>query len=235
MDSIVYTEIPPCDAAAVAEAARYGVSDLHEALGAVAGRAALMAPVFTPANPGQRIAGQAVTAFNFPGDNLLMHKALELARPGQILVLGNGAGAPGALWGELASVCAKVKGLAGVIIEGAVRDIDAIREMRFPVWFTMISAGHSEKRGPGSVNLPMVCGGALVEPGDVVVADGDGVLVIPRARLVDTVAGARQRGAKEAAMRARLEAGELLYNVANMGAAFDAAGIAVRQGTWLDR
>jgi 4-hydroxy-4-methyl-2-oxoglutarate aldolase len=162
----------------------------------------------------------------------MIHVALNVAQRGQILVLTNGGGNQGALWGDVACTFAAHKGIAGVVADGAVRDIDALREMNFPVWATAISPSHPEKRGPGSVNVPIVVDGVLVEPGDVIVADGDGVLVIPQAHLARTLEGARQRAAKEVAIRQRIKAGESLFEILNMDAAVKAAGIAVVDKTW---
>jgi 4-hydroxy-4-methyl-2-oxoglutarate aldolase len=232
MNPIICTRIPLPDPALVAEAATYALADLHESLGAVQGRMALMSPRMRPLIAGQRISGAAVTSYNFPGDNLMIHVALNVAQRGQILVLANGGGSQGALWGDVACTFAAQKGIAGVVADGPVRDIDTLREMNFPVWATVISPSHPEKRGPGSVNVPIVADGVLVEPGDVIVADGDGVLVIPQAHLARTLEGARQRAGREVAIRQRIKAGESLFEILNMDAAVKAAGIAVVDKTW---
>jgi 4-hydroxy-4-methyl-2-oxoglutarate aldolase len=232
MNPIICTRIPLPDPALVAEAATYALADLHESLGAVQGRMALMSPRMRPLIAGQRISGAAVTSYNFPGDNLMIHVALNVAQRGQILVLANGGGSQGALWGDVACTFAAQKGIAGVVADGPVRDIDALREMNFPVWATVISPSHPEKRGPGSVNVPIVADGVLVEPGDVIVADGDGVLVIPQAHLARTLEGARQRAGREVAIRQRIKAGESLFEILNMDAAVKAAGLAVVNKTW---
>jgi 4-hydroxy-4-methyl-2-oxoglutarate aldolase len=232
MNPIICTRIPLPDPALVAEAATYALADLHESLGAVQGRMALMSARMRPLIAGQRISGAAVTSYNFPGDNLMIHVALNVAQRGQILVLTNGGGTQGALWGDVACTFAVHKGIAGVVADGPVRDIDALREMNFPVWATAISPSHPEKRGPGSVNVPVVVDGVLVEPGDVIVADGDGVLVIPQAHLARTLEGAKQRAGREVAIRHRIKAGESLFEILNMDAAVKAAGIAVVDKTW---
>jgi 4-hydroxy-4-methyl-2-oxoglutarate aldolase len=232
MNPVIYTRIPLPDPNLVAEAGNCAIADLHEALGAVQGRMALMSPRMRPILDGRRISGAAVTSYNFPGDNLMIHVALNIAAGGQILVLANGGGSQGALWGEVACTFATKKGIAGVIADGPIRDIDALRRMNFPVWSTSISPSHPEKRGPGSVNVPIVVDGVLVEPGDVIVADGDGVLVIPRAHLARAVEGARARADREATVRARIEAGESLYQIMNMEAAVRAAGIEQVDTTW---
>ena len=233
MNPIICTRIPLPDAALVAEAATYALADLHESLGPVQGRMALMSPRMRPLIAGQRISGAAVTSYNFPGDNLMIHVALNVAERGQILVLANGGGTQGALWGDVACTFAAHKGIAGVVADGPVRDIDALREMDFPVWATSISPSHPEKRGPGSVNVPIVVDGVLVEPGDVIVADGDGVLAIPQAHLARTLEGARQRAEREVAIRKRIKAGESLFQILNMQAAVEGAGIRQVDATWL--
>ena len=233
MNPIICTRIPLPDPALVAEAAKYALADLHESLGAVQGRMALMSSRMRPLLQGRRISGAAVTSYNFPGDNLMIHLALNVAARGQILVLANGGGTQGALWGDVACTFSAHKGIAGVVADGPVRDIDALREMDFPVWATSISPSHPEKRGPGSVNVPIVVDGVLVEPGDVIVADGDGVLAIPQAHLARTLKGARQRAEREIAIRERIKAGESLFEILNMQAAVEGAGIRQVDATWL--
>jgi 4-hydroxy-4-methyl-2-oxoglutarate aldolase len=233
MNPIICTRIPLPDPALAAEAANYALADLHESLGAVQGRMALMSSRMRPLLQGRRISGAAITSYNFPGDNLMIHVALNIAERGQILVLANGGGTQGALWGDVACTFASHKGIAGVVADGPVRDIDALREMNFPVWATSISPSHPEKRGPGSVNVPIVVDGVLVEPGDVIVADGDGVLAIPQAHLARTIEGARQRAEREIAIRKRIKAGESLFEILNMQAAVEGAGILQVDSTWL--
>ena len=231
---VIYTTIPSCDAALVAEAGRYGIADLHEALGAVVGRQQLMRPQMRPIVSGLRVCGQAVTALTYPGDNLMMHKALSLAGAGQVLVVTNGGGSDGALWGDMAATHARHKGIAGVVMDGPIRDVDALNEMRFPVWATCVSPSHSEKAGPGAVNVPIVAGGVSVHPGDVIVADGDGVLAIPLAHLATAVEGARKRAGGEDATRARLAKGEPLFAPEVLAAALSKIGAVVQEGSWSD-
>lgn len=231
---VIYNRIPAVDAALLDRAAQFGVADLHEGLGAVAGRMCLMSPAMRPLASGQRLCGQAVTAWNYPGDNLMIHAALNVAGPGQVLVLTNGGSPQGALWGDVACGFAVKKGLGGAVIHGATRDTDAIRALGFPVWTTAISVEHPEKRGPGAVNVPVVVDGVLVEPGDVIVGDADGVLVIPRALLEATVAKAELRAEAEKVFRMRIAAGETLLEILGMGAVIEAAGIDQIDATWLD-
>jgi 4-hydroxy-4-methyl-2-oxoglutarate aldolase len=229
---VIYTKIPSSDPALVAQAAKIGVADLHEALGAVVGRMLLMGTRLRPLDPTKRIAGPAVTAFNWPGDNLMMHQALYLAQAGQVLVMSNGGGVQGALWGELAAIHARDKGVAGLIADGAVRDADALLAMGFPVWSTSIHASHPDKRGAGAVNVPIVIDGAIVNPGDIIVADADGVLAIPPEHLAHAVAGALERGKKEEEVKRKLAAGASLYELMNLGAAVAATGAEIRDTTW---
>jgi 4-hydroxy-4-methyl-2-oxoglutarate aldolase len=231
--SVIYNQIPTSDPALIARAAKFGIADLHEAVGAVAGRLCLMSPKMRPIGPG-RICGPAVTAFNYPGDNLMIHAALNLATEGQVLVFTNGGSSQGALWGDVACGFAKKKGVAGAVVDGAVRDTDAIRDLDFPVWATHISVEHPEKRGPGAVNVPVVLGGVLVEPGDIIVADADGVLVIPRKLLQHAVEGAEKRAAAEVTFRARIAAGELPLDILGLRQVIENLGIEQRDATWED-
>ncbi|CAN7662847.1 4-carboxy-4-hydroxy-2-oxoadipate aldolase/oxaloacetate decarboxylase [Phenylobacterium sp. LjRoot225] len=230
--SIIYNRIPESDPALIARAAAFGIADLHEAMGGVAGRMCLMSPKMRPISAGQRVCGPAVTAYNYPGDNLMIHAALHLAQAGQVLVFTNGGSSQGALWGDVACGFAKKKGVAGVVADGAVRDTDALRELEFPVWATAISVEHPEKRGPGAVNVPVIVDGVLVEPGDIIAADADGVLVIPRKLLAHAVEGAEARAAFETKVRARIAAGELPLDILGMRQVIENLGIEQRDTTW---
>lgn len=234
LKSVIYTKIPRPDAALLARAAKFGVADLHEGMGLVAGRMCLASPAMRPIAAGQRVCGPAITAWNYPGDNLAIHLALDSAQAGDVLAFTNGGGHQGALWGDVACGFAKKKGVAGAVIHGACRDTDAIREMGFPVWSTHISVEHPEKRGPAAVNVPVVLDGVLVEPGDVIAADADGVLVIPRGLLAATVAGAERRAELEVSVRARIAAGELPLDIFGIRATIADAGIEQKDCTWLD-
>jgi 4-hydroxy-4-methyl-2-oxoglutarate aldolase len=229
---VIYTRIPASDPKLLAAAAEAGVADLHEALGAVTGRMLLMDPRMRPLDIKMRVAGPAVTAFNYPGDNLMMHQALYLAEKGQVLVMANGGGHQGALWGELAGHYAQHKGVAGLVADAAVRDSAQLVEIGFPTWSSAIHASHPEKRGPGAVNVPVVVGGVIVNPGDIVVGDADGVLVIPPEHLAHAVAGAQERKAKEDGVRAKLAAGATLYEILGIEKSIAATGAEVRDTTW---
>lgn len=234
MKPVIYTKIPSSDPALIARAAKFGVADLHESLGAVAGRMCLMSPNMRPIAAGQHICGPAVTAWNYPGDNLMIHAALDIAEAGQVLVFTNGGTSQGAMWGDVACGYAKKKGIAGTVVHGAVRDTDALRELEFPVWSTHISVEHPEKRGPGATNVPIVVDGVLVEPGDIIAADADGVLVIPRALLQKTVEGAEKRAATEVEFRAKIAAGARPMDLLGIRANIEKAGIEVKETSWLE-
>lgn len=234
MKPVVYTDIPHVDPALIERARGIAMADLHEGLGAVAGREGLMSPAMRPLFPGARICGQAVTCYNYPGDNLMLHVAIKLAKQGQIIVASNGGSAQGALWGEMVTVFAQLKKLGGAVVDGAIRDTTPITEMGFPVFSTSISASHPEKRGPGSANVPMVVAGITVNPGDVIVGDHDGVLVIPPRFLKGAIEAAESRVAKEAGFREKLAAGKTMFELLNLQPLVEAAGIVEKKGTWRD-
>lgn len=234
LTSVIYNKIPRPAADLLARAARFGVADLHEGMGPVAGRMCLTSPSMRPIAAGQRVCGPAITAWNYPGDNLAIHAALDVAQAGDVLVFTNGGGHQGALWGDVACGFAKQKGVAGAVVHGACRDTAAIRDMAFPVWATHISVEHPEKRGPAAVNVPVVLDGVLVEPGDVIAGDDDGILVIPRALLQAAVEGAERRAAAEVAIRARIAAGELPLDILGIRAVIEGLQIERKDCTWLD-
>lgn len=235
LKSVIYNHIPRPEPELLARAAKFGVADLHGGLGLVAGRMCLMSPSMRPIAPNQRLIGPAITAWNFPGDNLAIHAALDTAQAGDVLVFTNGGGHQGALWGDVACGFAVKKGVAGAVVHGACRDTDAIRDLGFPVWTTHISVEQPEKRGPAAVNVPIVADGVLVEPGDVIAADADGVVVIPRALLARAVEGAEARAANEVKIRARIAAGELPLDILGIRPVIEGLGIERHDCTWLDK
>ena len=203
--SRVYLRVDRVDAATCALAAQSSVSDLHEALGSPRCRLQTLGSAMRPLVEGARIAGPAVTAFCPPGDNLMMHRALFLAERGDVLVVQ--APEAGAQWGDIAAYYAMKKGLAGVVVDGYVRDVDELRAMRSPVWATRIGPSSPQKVGHGLVNAPVSCAGVRIEPGDLVVADGDGVIVLPKGDAAAVVARALERTRREASQRAEIDAG----------------------------
>ncbi|WP_234683198.1 RraA family protein [Bradyrhizobium monzae] len=235
MQSVVYTRIPRLDPALVERARSIHVADLHEGLGPVVGRQCLMQPQMRALFPAARVCGQAITSFNFPGDNLMLHAAFRVAEPGDVLVLTNGGSPQGALWGEIASHYSRIRKLGGAVIDGATRDTVQITEMGFPVFASHVSVSYPGKRGPGAVNVPVVLAGVTVNPGDLIVGDADGVMAIPPSRVETAVRNAEARMAKEAEIKRRLDGGETLYDVGAMKGLFEAAGIVEIDAVWNDR
>lgn len=234
MQSVVYKRIPRLDPALVERAKRINVADLHEGLGPVMGRQCLMRPEMRAIFPAARVCGQAITSFNFPGDNLMLHAAFRVAEPGDVLVLSNGGSPQGALWGEVASYYSRIRKLGGAVIDGATRDSLQITEMGFPVFATYVSVSYPGKRGPGAVNVPFAVGGITVNPGDLIVGDADGVIAIPLKQVEAAVSNAEARVAKEAQIKRELDSGKTLYDVTGSKALFEAAGIVEIDGIWCD-
>ncbi|NBP46128.1 MAG: RraA family protein [Betaproteobacteria bacterium] len=170
------------------------------------------------------VVGPAITALCRPGDNLMMHRSLSLAQPGDVLVVVSQGETSAAQWGDIATRFAKKRGLAGVIVQGSVRDVDAVTELGFPVWATEVSPVHADKGKLGGVNIPVVCGGVLVHPGDLIAADGDGVIVIQRRHAETVIAGAEAKMRREEEVASRIEAGEMLWNLTGSSTAFDKLG-----------
>lgn len=232
MQSIVYTQIPRCSRDLLEELAAFPVADLHESLGAIEGRQLLMSPRMRPIGPSQKAVGQAITSYNYPGDNLMIHAALDVAQGGDVLVLVNGGVPQGALWGDVAATYAMRKGISGVVADGPVRDTGTLREMGFRVWSTIVSPAHPEKRGPGCVNIPVICDGVVVEPGDIMVADDDGVLVVPLRLASETVARARKRNDAERDYRHQIASGRTLMDILAMKKNLEAAGVSFVDDKW---
>jgi 4-hydroxy-4-methyl-2-oxoglutarate aldolase len=221
MKPTIVRNIPRADSQVIARLGEQGVATVHEAQG----RVGLLRPYMRPIYPGARAAGSAVTVLCQAGDNLMIHAAMELCQPGDILVVTTTSESSDGMFGELLAVSARARGVVGLVIDAGTRDVADLTTMVFPVWAKAVHAQGTVKATAGSANIPVVCAGAAINPGDVVIGDADGVVVVPRQHASEVARLGAERVAKEQTSRERLRKGELGLDFYGLRAKLNELGV----------
>jgi 4-hydroxy-4-methyl-2-oxoglutarate aldolase len=221
MRTVAVRNIPRAPAEVVERLGRAGVATVHEAQGRTGLARPYLRPVWTPS----AAAGSAVTVLAHPGDNWMLHVAVELCRPGDMLVVALSSDNEDGMFGELLATSLAARGVVGLVVDAGCRDVSALRDMAFPVWSRAVSARGTVKATLGAVNVPVVVAGVAVTPGDVAVADDDGVVFVPSRRAADVATACDAREAKEATVRERLSRGELGLDIYDMRETLERQGL----------
>jgi 4-hydroxy-4-methyl-2-oxoglutarate aldolase len=228
MRHVIVTGVARAEAAVVDALAGLGVATVHEAIG----RAGYLGPGLRPIQDGSRAGGTAVTALCWPGDNLMIHAAVEQCQPGDLLVVTTASPSTDGMFGELLATSLAARGVRGLVIEAGVRDVAELRAMGFPVWSAAVSAQGTVKETAGAVNVPVSVGGQIVRPGDAIIADDDGVVCVPRGDVRAALAAAQARVAKEEQVRQALAGGQLGLDLYGLREKLAARGVEyVPEGT----